>query len=56
MDIKRGTRIKVERIYKNMSEAYEDAGVVFSKNLTRRTLIEQKRDVIAFIKIIPIAL
>ena len=50
LDIRRDTRIKVERIYKNMKAAYEDAGVVFSKNLTRRNLMEQKRDVIIFIQ------
>ncbi len=50
LDIKRDTNIKVERIYKNMKDAYEDASVIFSKNLTRRSVIEQKREVIAFIQ------
>jgi len=50
LDIRRDTRIKVERIYKNMGAAYKDAGVVFSKNLTRRSIIEQKREVISFIQ------
>ena len=49
-DIKRDTKIKVKRIYKNMKDAYEDAGVAFSKNLTKRNVMEQKREVIIFIR------
>ncbi len=50
IDIRKDIKIKVERIYKNMKEAYKDAGVVFSKNLTKRNVMEQKRDAIKFIK------
>ncbi len=50
LDIKRNTKIKIERIYKNMPEAYKDAGIKLSKNLTKRNKDNQKRDVINFIK------
>ncbi len=50
LDIKRDTHIKVEIIYKNMKAAYEDASVMLSKNLTRRSIIEQKKEVISFIQ------
>lgn len=33
-----------------MTEAYKDANIMFSKNLTRRNLKEQKRDAIRFIQ------
>lgn len=49
-DIKNDTKIKVERLYKNMKAAYEDANVKLSKNLTKRNKKEQKKDVINFIK------
>jgi hypothetical protein len=49
-DIKRDTKIKIERVYKNMKEAYKDAHIKSSKNLTKRNLKKQKRDVIKFIK------
>lgn len=54
LDIRRDTKIKVERIYKNMKVAYEDADVVFSKNLRRRGIIEQKTDAIKFIQNNPV--
>ena len=49
-DIRRDTKLKVERYYKNMGEAYRDAGVKLSKNLTKRNRDEQKRDVTNFIR------
>ncbi|TKJ17300.1 hypothetical protein CEE44_02070 [Candidatus Woesearchaeota archaeon B3_Woes] len=52
-EIKRATKLKVERYYKNMKEAYKDANIIFSKNLIKRTLEEQKEDVIGFIKLNP---
>ena len=53
-DIKRDTKIKIERIYRNMKEAYKDANVKLSKNLTKRNIGEQKRDVLSFIKNNPV--
>ena len=49
-DIKKSTKMKVERIYKNMREAYMDAGVNLSKNLTKRNRDQQIKDTICFIK------
>ena len=49
-DIKRDTKFKIERIYKNMKEAYLDANVKLSKNLTKRNKHQQKIDVIKFIQ------
>lgn len=49
-NIRKGTKIKIERIYKNMREAYKDAKVNLSKNLTKRNKKEQKRDAINFIQ------
>jgi len=50
MDIKRNTKIKVERAYKSLKDAYGEAGVPLSKHLTKRSKEEQKNDVISFIK------
>src|SRR3989338_10267757 len=50
LDIKRATKIKVERIYCNMIEAYKDAKVELSKNLIRRNKEKQKEDAINYIK------
>lgn len=49
-DIKAATKIKIERIYKNMREAYTDSGVPLSKSLRKRTKDEQKMAVIEFIR------
>lgn len=49
-DIKKNTKIKVERIYTNMADAYKDGNVKLSKNLTKRNKEQQKRDVVDFIK------
>lgn len=49
-DIRRGTKIHVERFYKNMTGAYRAAGVSLSKNLTRRNNEKQKQDVADFIR------
>ncbi len=49
-DIKTDTKIKIERVYNNMKEAYKDANVRLSKNLTKRNKKEQKKEVIDFIK------
>lgn len=53
-DIRRDTKIKVERVYKNMKEAYKDANVKVSKNLIKRSIKKQKRDVVNFIKNNPV--
>ncbi|MEK6952389.1 MAG: winged helix-turn-helix transcriptional regulator [Nanoarchaeota archaeon] len=50
LEIRGNTKIKVERVYKNMREAYKDAGVELSKNLTKRNMDEQRRDIINYIK------
>jgi len=50
LDIKRATKLKIERLYKNMKEAYKDANVKLSKNLTKRDKGKQKKDVLDFIK------
>lgn len=55
-DIRRDTKIKIERIYKNMREACEDAGVKMSKNLTKRDKNKQQRAAIEFIKKNPTAI
>ncbi len=49
-EIKVNTKLKVERIYTSLREAYLDAEVNLSKSLTRRNLETQKNDVIQFIK------
>ena len=49
IDIKKNTSIKVERLYKSMKEAYKDAGVKLSKNLTKRDRKEQIKEVITYI-------
>ncbi|MBT6869098.1 hypothetical protein HOA65_03530 [archaeon] len=49
-EIRRHTKIKVERIYKNMKEAYIDAGVKLSKNLLKRNELQQRKEVVKFIK------
>lgn len=50
LDIRRDTKIKIERIYKNMPEAYIDANIRLSKNLTKRNKEKQKMEVIQIIK------
>ncbi len=50
LDIKKATKLKIERLYKSMKEAYNNAGVKLSKNLSKRDREEQKQDVIGFIK------
>lgn len=50
LDIKRDTKIKIERIYKNMKEAYKDAKIKLSRNLIKRDKVKQKIDAINFIK------
>lgn len=50
LDIRNHTKIKVERIYRNMIEAYHDAGVNLSKNLIKRSSEQQRKDVIEFIR------
>ncbi len=49
-DIRKNTKIKVERVYKNMKEAYKDAGIELSKNLIKRNRKEQTKEVVNFIK------
>lgn len=49
-DIKRDTKIKIERVYKGMREAYKAADVSFSRNLTKRNLELQKHAVVNFIR------
>lgn len=48
--IRKNTKLKIERVYKNMKEAYNDANVTFSKNLTKRNKEIQKKEVIDFIQ------
>lgn len=50
LDIRNATKLKVERYYKNMRDAYTDAGVELSKNLTKRNREKQRMDAITFIK------
>ena len=50
LDIKRDTKIKVERFYRSMKDAYTDAGITLTKNLTRRGIEKQKQEVLDFIK------
>jgi hypothetical protein len=50
MDIKRATKMKIERIYQNMKEAYTDAQVPFSPSLIERNKEEQKQDIIEFVR------
>ena len=49
-DIRGDTKIKIERIYKNMKEAYKDANMKLSKNLNKRNKEKPKKDAINFIK------
>lgn len=49
-NIKRDTKLKIERIYGGMKDAYLDAKIPFSKNLKKRNIMQQKRDVIKFIQ------
>ena len=49
-DIREYTKVKIERIYSNMKEAYEDAGVPLSENLMKRDRKQQVSDVIQYIK------
>ncbi len=50
LQIRKATKLKVERYYKNLKEAYLDAGVPLSKNLTKRNLEEHRKQVIELIK------
>ena len=52
-EIKKDTKFKIERLYKNMTEAYFDAGIILSKNLMKRSINKQKRDVVNFIRLNP---
>ena len=38
-DIKNNTKIKVERLYNHLYEAYNDAGVKLPKNLCKRKIL-----------------
>ena len=49
-NIKKDTKIKIERIYNSLKDAYREANVNLSKSLTKRNLSNQKADVIKFIK------
>lgn len=49
-EIRKNTKVKVERVYKNMKEAYKDSCIKLSKNLTKRNVEEQKQDVKKFIR------
>ena len=49
-DIKTSIKIKVERVFQNMTRAYQFAGVSFSKHLTRKDREKQRQDVISYIK------
>jgi len=50
LDIKNNTKIKVERLYKNMGAAYRAANVKLSKSLSRRNRQQQKREIIEYIQ------
>lgn len=50
MDIKRATKIKIERIYRNMADAFLDAGVPLPDYLKKRSLFAQKQAVASFIR------
>jgi len=49
-DIKRATKLKIERVYQNLKEAYADAKVPLSESLKKRKILQQKREVIRFIQ------
>lgn len=49
-DIKRDTKIKVERVYVNMKEAYKDAGVKFPRTLVRFPKEKRREMIINYIK------
>jgi len=49
-DIKLDTKIKIERLYKGLKDAYNESGVKLSKNLTKRNREEQKKAIINYIK------
>ena len=48
--IRKDTKLRIERIYSNLTEAYGDANVALSKNLTRRNKEQQKFNIINYIK------
>jgi len=51
LQIRRDTKIKVERLYKGgLGEAYRDAGIPLAGYLLRRNREEQIRDILEFIK------
>src|SRR3989344_4996405 len=50
LERKLDSKIKVERLYNSMLEAYKDAGVKPFRNLIRRKIEQQKNDVVKFIK------
>ena len=49
-EIRHATKIKVERIHKNMKEAYIDANIILPKHLMKRDKPSQKTAAINFIK------
>lgn len=50
LDIKTATKLKVERIYANMAEAYADANVPLPAHLKKRSRVQQRREVISYIR------
>jgi len=50
LDIRRDTKLKVERFFKNMPDAYNAAGVKLPKRLRKRGTEGQKSSVINFIR------
>ena len=50
LEIRKATKLKIERIYKNMKEAYADANATPSKGLSKRRKEEQRAQTIQFIK------
>lgn len=49
-DIKRDTKIKIERVYNGLKSAYEDANIQLPPHLMRRNIKQQKEEVITFIR------
>ena len=49
-DIKLVTKIKIERLYSGLKEAYISANVPLSKSLKKRTKEQQRSDIINYIK------
>ena len=49
-DIRKATKIKIERVFGNMRQAYTSAGIPFSNNLTKRDNERQKQDVVEYVK------